>query len=248
MDAISPKATSKKSLEKKVSREEAEEAVRTLIKWAGDNPKREGLIDTPKRVVNAYEEFFAGYNVSPEKVLSKTFNDVNGYDDIVMLKNISLNSHCEHHMVPIIGKVHLAYIPVDKVVGISKLARVVDIFGKRLQTQETMTKQIAETIQNSLKPKGVAVYMVVFHDCMRIRGVAKPDVSLIASSLFVCFDIFYQYKFGEDIFGFKTLGSGRKLGGPFGDDGGDWILLAQERESWHKLEDKFAHNCLSHDD
>ena len=182
MDAISPKETSKESLEKKVSREEAEEAVRTLIKWAGDNPKREGLIDTPKRVVNAYEEFFAGYGISPGKVLSKTFNDVNGYDDIVMLKNISLNSHCEHHMVPIIGKVHLAYIPVDKVVGISKLARVVDIFGKRLQTQETMTKQIADTIQNFLKPKGVAVYIEAFHECMTTRGVAKPDVSTITSS------------------------------------------------------------------
>ena len=182
MDAISPKETSKESLEKKVSREEAEEAVRTLIKWAGDNPKREGLIETPKRVVNADEEFFAGYGISPGKVLSKTFNDVNGYDDIVMLKNISLHSHCEHHMVPIIGKVHLAYIPVDKVVGISKLARVVDIFGKRLQTQETMTKQIAETIQNSLKPKGVAVYIEAFHECMTTRGVAKPDVSTITSS------------------------------------------------------------------
>ena len=182
MDAISPKETSKESLEKKVSRQEAEEAVRTLIKWAGDNPKREGLIDTPKRVVNAYEEFFAGYGISPGKVLSKTFNDVNGYDDIVMLKNITLNSHCEHHMVPIIGKVHLAYIPVDKVVGISKLARVVDIFGKRLQTQETMTKQIADTIQNSLKPKGVAVYIEAFHECMTTRGVAKPDVSTITSS------------------------------------------------------------------
>ena len=182
MDAISPKETSKESLEKKVSREEAEEAVRTLIKWAGDNPKREGLIDTPKRVVNAYEEFFAGYGISPGKVLSKTFNDVNGYDDIVMLKNITLNSHCEHHMVPIIGKVHLAYIPVDKVVGISKLARVVDIFGKRLQTQETMTKQIADTIQNFLKPKGVAVYIEAFHECMTTRGVAKPDVSTITSS------------------------------------------------------------------
>ena len=182
MDAISPKETSKESLEKKVSRQEAEEAVRTLIKWAGDNPKREGLIDTPKRVVNAYEEFFAGYGISPGKVLSKTFNDVNGYDDIVMLKNITLNSHCEHHMVPIIGKVHLAYIPVDKVVGISKLARVVDIFGKRLQTQETMTKQIADTIQNFLKPKGVAVYIEAFHECMTTRGVAKPDVSTITSS------------------------------------------------------------------
>ena len=182
MDAITPKEISKETSEKKVSRKEAEEAVRVLIKWAGDNPNREGLIDTPKRVVNAYEEFFSGYTLSPEKILSKTFEDVNGYDEIVMLKNISLNSHCEHHMVPIIGKVHLAYIPVDKVVGISKLARVVDIFGKRLQTQETMTKQIAETIQNCLKPKGVAVYIEAFHECMTTRGVAKPDVSTVTSS------------------------------------------------------------------
>ena len=182
MDAMSPKDNSKVNLEKKVSKEDAEKAVETLIKWAGDNPNREGLIDTPKRVVNAFNEFFSGYNISPEDILSKTFDDVNGYEDIVMLKNISLNSHCEHHMVPIIGKVHLAYIPNKRVVGISKLARVVDVFAKRLQTQETMTQQIADTIFNSLKPKGVAVYIEAFHQCMTTRGVTKPDVSTVTTS------------------------------------------------------------------
>ncbi len=183
MDAMSPKVNSKVNIEKKVSKEDAEKAVETLIKWAGDNPNREGLVDTPKRVVNAFNEFFSGYNISPEDILSKTFDDVNGYEDIVMLKNISLNSHCEHHMVPIIGKVHLAYIPNKRVVGISKLARVVDVFAKRLQTQETMTQQIAETIFNSLKPKGVAVYIEAFHQCMTTRGVSKPDVSTVTTSL-----------------------------------------------------------------
>ena len=164
-----------------VSRNEAEKAVETLIKWAGDNPEREGLIDTPKRVVNAYEEFFSGYNESADDVLSKTFDDVAGYDDIVMLKDITFNSHCEHHMVPIAGKVHLAYLPVKRVVGISKLARAVDIFAKRLQTQETMTQQIGNSIFNALKPKGVAVYVEAFHQCMTTRGVMKPDVSTITN-------------------------------------------------------------------
>ena len=179
MDAISPK--SDKKTKRTVSREEAEQAVKTLIKWAGDNPNREGLLETPKRVVNAYNEFFAGYDVDPKKVLSKTFDEVNGYQDIVMLKNISLHSHCEHHMVPIIGKVHIAYLPINKVVGISKLARIVDIFAKRLQTQETMTQQIAETIQDALKPAGVAIYVEAFHQCMTTRGVSKPDVSTITT-------------------------------------------------------------------
>lgn len=179
MDATSPDSDIK--IKKSVSRQEAEEAVKTLIKWAGDNPDREGLKETPKRVVSAYEEFFAGYKNDPNQLLTKTFDDVNGYNDIVMLKNISLHSHCEHHMVPIIGKVHLAYLPIDKVVGISKLARVVDIFAKRLQTQETMTQQIADVIQKCLKPKGVAIYIEAFHQCMTTRGVAKPDVSTITS-------------------------------------------------------------------
>tara|TARA_E500000178_G_scaffold80249_1_gene78579 strand:- start:395 stop:1006 length:612 start_codon:yes stop_codon:yes gene_type:complete len=182
MDSVTPKKKVKLAFEKKPSREEAEEAVRTLIKWAGDNPKREGLLDTPKRVVKAYEEFFIGYKESAKEYLSKTFEDVNGYEDIVMLKDITFNSHCEHHMVPIIGKVHLAYLPVKKVVGISKLARTVDIFAKRLQTQETMTQQIASSIYETLKPKGVAVYIEAFHQCMTTRGVSKPNVSTITNS------------------------------------------------------------------
>tara|TARA_A200000113_G_scaffold188639_1_gene176448 strand:- start:407 stop:1018 length:612 start_codon:yes stop_codon:yes gene_type:complete len=182
MDSVTPKKKVKLAFEKKPSREEAEEAVRTLIKWAGDNPKREGLLDTPKRVVKAYEEFFVGYKESAKEYLSKTFEDVNGYEDIVMLKDITFNSHCEHHMVPIIGKVHLAYLPVKKVVGISKLARTVDIFAKRLQTQETMTQQIASSIYETLKPNGVAVYIEAFHQCMTTRGVSKPNVSTITNS------------------------------------------------------------------
>ena len=182
MDSVTPKKKVKLAFEKKPSREEAEEAVRTLIKWAGDNPKREGLLDTPKRVVKAYEEFFVGYKESAKEYLSKTFEDVNGYEDIVMLKDITFNSHCEHHMVPIIGKVHLAYLPIKKVVGISKLARTVDIFAKRLQTQETMTQQIASSIYETLKPNGVAVYIEAFHQCMTTRGVSKPNVSTITNS------------------------------------------------------------------
>jgi len=182
MDSVTPKKKVNLAFENKTSREEAEEAVRTLIKWAGDNPKREGLLDTPKRVVRAYEEFFIGYKESAKEYLSKTFEDVNGYDDIVMLKDITFNSHCEHHMVPIIGKAHLAYMPVKKVVGISKLARTVDIFAKRLQTQETMTQQISNSIYETLKPKGVAVYIEAFHQCMTTRGVSKPNVSTITNS------------------------------------------------------------------
>ena len=181
MDSIVTKKTFEDALDKKISREEAEEAVKTLIKWVGDNPSREGLKDTPKRVIKAYEEFFSGYKESPEKFLSKTFEDVQGYEDLVMLKDINFNSHCEHHMVPIEGKVHLAYIPIKKVVGISKLARTVDIFARRLQTQETMTQQIADCINNSLKPKGVAVYIEAFHQCMTTRGVMKPNVSTITN-------------------------------------------------------------------
>ena len=181
MDSIVTKKTLSDALDKKVSREDAEKAVETLIKWAGDNPKREGLKETPKRVIKAFEEFFSGYKESPEDYLSKTFEDVQGYEDIVMLKDIAFNSHCEHHMVPIEGRVHLAYIPVKKVVGISKLARVVDIFAKRLQTQETMTQQIANCVFNALKPKGVAVYIEAIHQCMTTRGVMKPNVSTITN-------------------------------------------------------------------
>lgn len=166
---------------KRPSREQAEEAVRTLIAWAGDNPNREGLIDTPGRVTRAYEEFFEGYNEDPIAELGRTFEEVEGYQDMVMLRDISLESHCEHHMVAILGKVHLAYIPTKKVVGISKLARVVEIFAKRLQTQETMTAQIADAIVKALEPAGVAILIEAKHQCMTTRGVKKPDVATITS-------------------------------------------------------------------
>ena len=165
----------------KPTKEEAMAAVRTLLKWAGDNPEREGLLDTPKRVVEAYEEFFAGYNLDPEAELSRTFEDVGGYDDIVMLRDIDVESHCEHHMVPILGKAHVAYMPNTNVVGISKIARVVEIFCKRLQTQETMTIQIAEAITKALKPLGVAILIDAKHQCMTTRGVHHPNVSTITT-------------------------------------------------------------------
>ena len=142
----------------KPNRDQAEQAVRTLIEWAGDNPDREGLVETPKRVVKAYEEFFEGYNLDPEEILRKTFEEVEGYDEMVIVKDIRLESHCEHHIVPILGKAHIGYIPNNRVVGISKLARIVNVFGKRLQTQETMTSQIANTIQKVLEPKGCLLY------------------------------------------------------------------------------------------
>jgi GTP cyclohydrolase I len=163
------------------SQEEAEQAVRTLIAWAGDDPEREGLRDTPKRVVSAYREFFKGYEECPIDALARTFEEVGGYDDIVMLRDIDLYSHCEHHMVPFVGKAHVAYFPSHKVVGISKLARVVEIFARRLQTQETMTAQIAETIDRVLSPRGVAVMIEAVHQCMSLRGVQKPNVATITT-------------------------------------------------------------------
>ena len=167
----------------KPSREEAEEAVKTLISWAGDDPTREGLIETPKRVVKSYEEFYAGYDQDPADILSKVFEEIEGYDEIVLVKNILLESHCEHHMVPIVGKAHVAYLPDKRVVGLSKLARVVDLFAKRLQTQETMTAQIADTIDEVLKPKGVAVVIDAEHQCMSSRGVSKKGASTITSRM-----------------------------------------------------------------
>ncbi|WOF74373.1 GTP cyclohydrolase I FolE [Parvibaculaceae bacterium PLY_AMNH_Bact1] len=163
------------------SRTEAEAAVRTLISWAGDDPAREGLIETPKRVVKAYEEFFAGYDEDPDLVLGKTFEEVEGYDDMVMLRDIDLESHCEHHMVAILGKAHIAYVPTSKVVGISKLARVIEIYAKRLQTQETMTAQVADSINRVLAPKGVAILIEAKHQCMTTRGIKKPDVATITT-------------------------------------------------------------------
>lgn len=160
---------------------EAEQAVRTLIAWAGDNPDREGLLDTPKRVVKAYKEFFKGYNEDPINILERTFEDIAGYDDMVMLRGIDMSSHCEHHMVPFIGKVHIAYMPDEKVVGISKLARIVETYSKRLQTQETMTAQIARAIDKGLSPKGTAVMIEAEHQCMSMRGVQKQNVATITT-------------------------------------------------------------------
>jgi GTP cyclohydrolase I len=167
----------------KPSREEALSAVRTLISWAGDDPDREGLIETPDRVVRSYGEFFSGYEADAEAVLGKTFEEVEGYDEVVIVRNIRVESHCEHHMVPIVGVAHVGYIPNNKVVGISKLARVVDIFGKRLQTQETMTALIADTINKVLEPKGVAVVIDANHECMSTRGIHKTESSTITSRM-----------------------------------------------------------------
>ena len=157
------------------------DAVRTLIAWAGDNPDREGLIDTPKRVVSAYQEWFRGYDIDPAEELSRVFEDVSGYDDMVVLREIDIESHCEHHIAPFLGTAHVAYLPTDKVVGISKLVKVVDAFAKRLQTQETMTAQIADAIENALKPRGVAIMIDAQHQCMTTRGVHHPDVSTITT-------------------------------------------------------------------
>jgi len=172
---------------KKPTREEAEAAVRTMLAWTGDNPDREGLVETPKRVVRAYEQFFAGYEMDPKEVLSKVFEEVEGYDEMVIVKDIRVESHCEHHIVPILGKAHVGYLPNKRIVGISKLARVVDIFGKRLQTQEVMTAQIANVINEVLEPRGVAVVMNAKHQCMTTRGVHKPESSTITSTMLGAF-------------------------------------------------------------
>jgi GTP cyclohydrolase I len=173
--------TASTALGQRPTREEAEAAVRTLIEWTGDNPDREGLLDTPARVIRSYDEFFAGYQEDAAEMLARTFEEVDGYDDMVLLKNIRVESYCEHHIVPILGTASIAYFPDRKVVGISKLARVIDIFAKRLQTQETMTAQIAETIQTILEPKGVALIVDAQHQCMTTRGVRKPGVSMVTT-------------------------------------------------------------------
>jgi GTP cyclohydrolase I len=169
------------------SRAEAEAAVRTLLRWAGEDPAREGLLDTPARVVRSYEEFFAGYKTDPVAVLERTFAETEGYDEIVLLKDIRLESYCEHHMVPIIGRCHVAYLPRQRVVGISKLARVVDAFSKRLQIQERLTVQIADTIDQVLQPRGVGVVIEAGHQCMSTRGVHKPGVSMVTSRMLGAF-------------------------------------------------------------
>jgi GTP cyclohydrolase I len=163
------------------SREEALAAVRTLIAWSGDNPDREGLLDTPKRVVDAYGEWFEGYTADPARELSRTFEDVQGYDDMVLLRDIEVESHCEHHMAPFLGKAYVAYLPTDKVVGISKIARVVEIFSKRLQTQETLTQEIAGALEDHLAPAGVAVLIDAEHQCMTTRGVHHRHVSTLTT-------------------------------------------------------------------
>jgi GTP cyclohydrolase IA len=169
------------------TRKEAEEAVRTLIRWAGDDPDREGLRHTPERIVRAYREFFSGYDEDPVALLQRTFEETNGYDEIVALKDIRFESHCEHHIAPIIGKVHVAYLPDKRVVGISKLARLVDVFAKRLQIQEKMTAQIANTLDEVLQPKGVAVVIEAAHQCMTTRGVHKPGVTMVTSRMLGAF-------------------------------------------------------------
>ena len=169
------------------SRDEAERAVRTLIQWAGDDPEREGLLDTPARVVRAYEEYFQGYNADPEEILKRTFEEVEGYDEMVLLKDIRFESHCEHHMAPIIGKAHVAYLPKNRVVGISKLARVVELYAQRLQIQEKMTAQVAGAINDVLQPDGVAVIIEAAHQCMTCRGVHKPGVTMVTSKMLGAF-------------------------------------------------------------
>lgn len=183
MSAAPKPANQNTKADNRPSPDEAKEAVRTLIRWAGDNPEREGLLDTPQRVIEAYREFYAGYEVNPDDVLAKTFEEVADYDEIVLLKNMDFESHCEHHMVPIIGRAHIAYLPDKKVVGISKIARLLDVFAKRLQTQELMTKQIADVIERVLEPKGVAVIIDAKHECMTTRGVHKANTSTVTSQM-----------------------------------------------------------------
>ena len=167
--------------------EEAEDAVRTLLRWAGDDPNREGLLDTPKRVTKAYGEWFRGYDEDAEELLQRTFEEVEGYDEMVVLRDIRFESYCEHHMAPIVGKAHVGYIPQGRVVGISKLARVVDAFAKRLQVQEKMNAQIAQVLMNTLQPQGVAVVLEAEHHCMATRGVHKPGVSMVTSTMLGAF-------------------------------------------------------------
>ena len=174
-----------------VSDKEAEEAFKTILTWLGEDPNREGLLETPKRVMKAYKEYFSGYKVDPSKILDKTFGDVDGYDDMVIQKNISIQSHCEHHMAPIIGKAHVAYIPKERVVGLSKLARIVEVFSKRLQTQERLTMQVAKTLMESLDAKGVAVTIDSTHQCMTMRGIKKEQASTVTN--------YYLGQFKEDL-------------------------------------------------
>lgn len=180
-DRVKPFKPSVVASEPPPSRAEAEAAIRTLLRWAGEDPTREGLLDTPKRVAKAYEEFFSGYSVDPEDILTRTFSETEGYDEAVMLRNVRIESHCEHHMVPILGRATVAYLPRSRVVGISKLARVVDAYAKRLQIQEKLTAQVADAIDRALQPRGVAVYIEAEHMCMAMRGVHKPGVGMVTT-------------------------------------------------------------------
>ncbi len=181
----------KQLVKNNVSDKEAEEAFKKILKWIGEDPDREGLVETPKRLVKAFKEYFGGYDVDAKSILSKTFGDVEGYDDMVIQKNISLQSHCEHHMAPIIGVVHVAYIPKNKVVGLSKLARLVEVYAKRLQTQERLTKQIATTLMEALDAKGVAVSVDAAHQCMTMRGIKKEQATTVTN--------YYLGQFKEDL-------------------------------------------------
>jgi len=185
------KNENEKKLENKISEEEAEQAFTKIISWLGEDPSREGLKSTPRRLVKAFKEYFKGYNEDPKKILEKTFGDVQGYDDMVIQKNISLQSHCEHHLAPIIGVAHVAYIPNERVVGLSKLARVVEVFSKRLQTQERLTMQIANSLMDALDAKGVAVSIDATHQCMTMRGIKKEQATTITN--------YYLGKFKEDL-------------------------------------------------
>ena len=180
-----------------VTDKEAEQAFKTILTWLGEDPNREGLLETPKRVMKAYKEYFGGYKVDPNKILDKTFGDVDGYDDMVIQKNISVQSHCEHHMAPIIGKAHVAYIPKERVVGLSKLARVVEVFSKRLQTQERLTMQVAKTLMESLDAKGVAVTIDSTHQCMTMRGIKKENATTVTNYYLGQFkdDLSYQNRY-----------------------------------------------------
>jgi GTP cyclohydrolase IA len=185
--AVSAAPAASAARRKRPSRDDVEAAVRTLIEWAGDDPEREGLRGTPDRVARAFEEFFSGYETDPVELLQRTFDEINGYDEMVVLRDIRFESHCEHHLAPIIGKAHVAYLPAQRVVGISKLARLVEVFAKRLQIQEKMTAQIANTLNDVLQPKGVAVVIEAAHQCMTTRGVHKPGVTMVTSSMIGAF-------------------------------------------------------------
>ena len=187
MSSIPTRSPAQPPLPDRPSREAAEAAVRTLLLWAGDDPNREGLLDTPARVVRAYEEFFEGYRIDPVALLERTFEEIDGYDEIVLLRDIRLESYCEHHMVPILGRAHVAYLPGHRVVGISKLARVVEAYAKRLQIQEKLTAQVANTIQEVLQPRGVAVVIESEHQCMTTRGVHQTNTSMVTSRMLGAF-------------------------------------------------------------